>query len=141
MKKYMVWIFIFLFFLPTPCCGSESHYRLRLNAKLQATKHPLLEREGQVHLALEDGLILLEGDYTIHPNTQDRSVTVVTEGGYSYFAEGHLFGMIQNKLVQLPSSPFFEEGVLYLPASACAKLTGSYLIKSKSYLQFFKWKQ
>lgn len=138
MKKLIVWIFL-LSLLTTPCYAQKSNYQLMLNAKLQTTKYPILEQEDEVFLSLQDSLSLMEGEYNFHFNEKDVAASITVDGQYSYFAEGHLFGVIRNKLIQLSAAPFFEQGELYLPASACARLTGHYFIKSKSYLQFFKW--
>ncbi len=138
MKKYLLWIILFSF-ISMQCFAEESQYQLMINAKLKNTKYPILEQNGQVFLALEDVVQLLEGEYTLHKNVKDRAYSVTTNGAYSYFAENHLFAIVHNKVTQLHASPFFDGSQLYLPVSVCAKLTGHYLIKSKSYLQFFKW--
>ncbi len=138
MKKIICFMFLMLF-LPVPCFSSESHYQLMINAKRNNTEEPILEQNDEVFLSIKDTALLLNDDYEIRQNKTDRSVIIFENGQYSYLKEGRLFGIVHNKVIHLSEPCLYEEGELYLPVSVCAKITGHYFIKSKSYLQFFKW--
>ncbi len=125
--------------LSIPCFASESHYQFMINAKLTDTAEPILVQNDEVFISIKDTAFLLNNDYEIRQNNTDRSIIILENGQFSYLKEGHLFGIVHNKVIQLPEPCFYEEGEMYLPVSVCAKLTGHYFIKSKSYLQFFKW--
>ena len=110
-----------------------------INAKLTGTAEPILEQKDEVYISIKDTASLFNNDYEIRQNKTDRSVIILENGQYSYLKEGHLFGIVHNKVLQLSEPCFYEKGELYLPVAVCAKITGHYFIKSKSYLQFFKW--
>ena len=123
----------------TDCFALESQYQLLLNGKKFTTTEPIFEQNEEVFLSVKDTTRLINDNYEIRQNKTDRSVIIITNGQYSYFKEGRMYGILCNKTVRLKESPFMENGELYLPASVCAKITGYFFIKSKSYLQFFKW--
>ena len=138
MKKMSCFI-SFILCLSVPCFASESHYQLLINAKPTGTAEPILEQNDEVFISIKDTAFLLNNDYEIRQNKTDRSVIILENGQYSYLKEGHLFGIVHNKVIHLSEPCFFEKGEMYLPVSVCAKITGYHFIKSKSYLQFFKW--
>ncbi len=138
MKKIICLICVMLF-ISVPCFSSESHYQSMINGKPIHTTEPILEQNDEVFISIKDTASLFHNDYEIRQNKTDHSVVIVENGLYSYLKEGRMFGVIKNKVVSFSEPCFYKEGELYLPVSVCAKITGYYLIKSKSYLQFFKW--
>ena len=133
----LIYTILLIFLLCTPCYAADSAYQLMINARLQEIQ--VREQNGAVYLPIQDTVLLFQRSWQVYPNVQDRALLLIKEGQYSYFAEGHPYGIVDNQLISMEASPFWEEGTLWLSAPACAKLTGCYYLKSKSYLQFVKW--
>ncbi|MBE7043151.1 MAG: hypothetical protein E7399_06615 [Ruminococcaceae bacterium] len=138
MKRIIILIILF-FHSSVLCFASASSYQLLVNGKPRDTIEPIFEQNGEVFLSVCELNRMTEHHIEIRYNHTDRSVVIITNGQYSYFKEGYSFCIIHNKIMYYEEPPFLEQEIFYLPVSACAKISEHFFIKSKSYLQFFKW--
>lgn len=124
--------------MPTNCFAEKS-YKLTINGTLIQTKRQIIVRNDVCYLSVDDLSLLLSDEYEFWQCESDLSVVIKKEEEFSYAASGYCYAVVKNKIKKLSDSPILRDGNLYLPVSFCARISDHYLLKSKSYLQFFKW--
>ena len=120
-------------------CLAKSNYKMTINGRIIQTKKEIIVIDHTCYLSLDDLDFLLSDEYELWQKESDLSVVIKNEKEISYAVVDHQYAVIKSKIKKISAAPVWYNGNLYLPVSFCAQVSGHYLIKSKSYLQFFKW--